>query len=86
MSNLTIEQTPTGWHIEGVAHYSPHPFTADLNLCPCDGKGKEWKATEPCAGGYHVPHVRLFLERLAATYWGKTEVPEVPFDASKVKA
>lgn len=37
-------------------------------------------------GGYHVPHVRLFLKRLAATYQGRTEVPEVPFDASKAQA
>lgn len=104
MPNLTIEQTPTGWHIEGVAPYTSGVFTADLNLCNCDGRNV--KVSEPCAphlshiypdcttskcrrpfisGGYHVPHVRLFLKRIASTYQGKTEIPEVPFDASKVK-
>ena len=34
------------------------------------------------SGGYHVPHVRHFLKRLAAIYPGKVTVPDVPFDAS----
>ena len=103
--NITIQQTPTGWHIEAVAPFTGQQFTADLNLCNCDGKAV--KVATPCephrshtypdctpsrcrrpliSGGYHVAHVSLFLKRLAATYEGKTAVPEVPFDAAMVKA
>lgn len=105
-ANITIEQTPAGWRIEAVAPFTGSTFTADLNLCDCDGKNV--KVAQPCAphlghgvdckptpsrcrrplisGGYHRAHVEHFLRRLASTYEGKTEIPEVPFDASKVAA
>ena len=91
MPNLTIEATPTGWHVEGVAPGSPHRFTADLPACGCDEKRKGFLKTTPCEhrpaswrngsevpGGYHRSHVETFLRRVAATYQGKTPVPAVP--------
>lgn len=81
---LTVRQTPTGWHIvagpmDGMAS---ELFTADLHLCPCDGK--KAKMTTPCPTGYHRFQVQNFVKAVARTYSPKPFVPEVPFDASMV--
>lgn len=78
-TDMTITQTPTGWHLECRG------FTADLNLCMCDGK--KAKKTTPCPGGYHRSQVQNFAESVARTYGApRPAVPTVPFDASLIAA